>query len=228
MSRRLIDSITNLCAWLKRNRIIKLKGEFAKVNLGSGLSVASGWINVDASLHAFFSKCPRFVLKMFYRISDPKKRYSQEQYCDILRNHIFVHHNVEYGVPFAGNSVDYLYSSHLIEHLFKENAMKFLKEAYRVLKKDGIFRICVPDLEYAISLYQKRDKEQALHFFFSTSKSGYFSRHKYMYDFDLLGQLLEEAGFTNIVRCSYRKGNTPDINVLDNQPEETLYVEASK
>ena len=99
---------------------------------------------------------------------------------------------------------------------------------YRVLKKDGIVRICVPDLEYAISLYQKGHKEQALHYFFTTSKSGYFSRHQYMYDFDLLRRLLEKTGFTKIERCLYREGKTPDIDALDNRPEETLYVEASK
>jgi predicted SAM-dependent methyltransferase len=228
MLRRLIDFINIFTCFVKRTRIIKLKGEFFKVNLGSGLSVAPGWINVDASPHAFFSKWPRFALKIFYRISEPKKRHSKEEYCDILKSHIFVHHNVQYGIPFPENSVNYLYSSHLLEHLFKEDAKKLLKEAHRVLKKGGIIRICVPDLEYAISFYQKRDKEIALNYFFSNSKSGYFARHKYMYDHDLLRQLLEEAGFANIKRCSYRESRIPDINVLDNRPEETLYMEATK
>jgi len=228
MLRRLIDSITNFVCWIKRNRIIKPKDDVVKVNIGSGLSVALGWINVDASLNAFFSKWPWPILKILYRISGCKQWYSQEEYCGILRRHIFVHHNVEYSIPFPGGSVDYLYSSHLLEHLFKEDAKKLLKEAYRVLKKGGIVRICIPDLEYAISLYQKGDKEQALRYFFTTSKSGYFSRHQYMYDFDLLSQLLEEAGFACIQRCSYRQGKTPDIEVLDDRPEETLYVESSK
>jgi predicted SAM-dependent methyltransferase len=228
MLRRLIDSVTNFVCWVKRNRIIKPKGEIIKVNIGSGLSVAPGWINVDASLNAFFSKWPRFVLKIIYRISGSKQWYSEEGYCNILKSHNFVHHNVEYGLPFPNESIDYLYSSHLIEHLFKEDAKKLLKEAHRVLKKSGIVRICVPDLEYAISLYQKGDKEKALRYFFATSKSGYFSRHQYMYDFDLLKQLLEEAGFTNVERYAYRQGKTPDIDVLDNRPEESLYVEANK
>lgn len=229
MLRHLIDSITTFACWVKRNRIIKPKGKVVKVNIGSGLSVASGWMNVDASLNAFFSKWPRFVLKhILYRISTSKQWYSQEDYCDILRSHIFVHHNAEYGIPFPDESVDYLYSSHLLEHLFREDAKSLLKETYRVLKKGGIVRICVPDLEYAISLYQKGDKEQALQSFFTNSKSGYFSRHQYMYDFDLLRRLLEEAGFTKIERCLYREGKTPDIDVLDNRPEQTLYVEVSK
>ena len=103
-----------------------------------------------------------------------------------------------------------------------------MREAYRVLKKGKIIRICVPDLEYAIALYRKGDKEKALNYFFATSKSGYFPGHQYMYDFDLLRQLLKEVGFTIVERCSHRQGKTPDIDVLDNRPEETLYVEASK
>lgn len=228
MLRRLIDSITNFICWVKRNRIIQPKGEVVKLNIGSGLSVVPGWINVDASLNAFFSRLPRFLLKVVYRMSDSKQWYSQEEYCDILRNHAFVCHNVVYGLPFPDRSIDYLYCSHFLDFLFKEDAKKFLREAYRVLKENGVFRICVTDLEYPLSFYSKRETEQALYYFFPTSKSGYFSRRRYMYNFDLLRHVLEEAGFTNIERCSYREGKTPDIDVLDNRPGETLYVEAIK
>jgi hypothetical protein len=79
-----------------------------------------------------------------------------------------------------------------------------------------------------VSIYEKGEKEKALQYFFPTSESGHFSRHKYMYDFDMLSKLLEKTGFTRIVRCSYKQGKTPDLDVLDNRPEETLYVEASK
>ena len=226
--RQLIDTVTKLICWIKRNRMIKLKSKIVKVNLGSGLSVAENWINVDVSLNTFFSGWPRFVLKMLYRISGSNQLISQEEYCDILKNHIFICHNVCYGIPFPNDSVDYLYSSHLLEHLSKENAKKLVREAYRVLKKSGIIRICVPNLEYAILLYQKGDKEKALDYFFASSKSNYFSRHRGMYDFDLLRHLLEESGFINVERCYYRHGQIPNLDILDNRPEETLYVEARK
>ncbi len=224
----LIELINRLILSVSRYRKIKPKGEIVKVNIGSGLSVAPGWLNVDASLNAFFSKWPAFVLKLLYRISSVKKWYSIDDYLHILKNNTFIHYNVEYGLPFPDESVDYIYSSHLLEHLYKEDAKKLLKEAYRVLKKGGIIRICVPDLEYAISLYQKGEKEKALNYFFTTSKASYLSTHRYMYDFDLLKHLLEEVGFTNVKKCSFRQGMTPDIEILDNRPEETLYVEAIK
>jgi predicted SAM-dependent methyltransferase len=228
MLRRLLDSITNFLGWVKRNRIITPKGEVVRLNIGSGLSVVSGWINVDASLNAFFSKFPRFLLKLLYTLSDSKQWYSPEEYCDILRNHIFINHNVEYGLPFPDQSVDYLYCSHLFDFLFPEDAHKLLREAHRVLKAGGVLRICVTTLEYPLSLYSKGEIEQALGYFFPASRCGYLSRRRYMYDFDLLHRFLEEAGFADIERCTYRHGKTPDIEVLDNRPEETMYVEAIK
>jgi predicted SAM-dependent methyltransferase len=101
-------------------------------------------------------------------------------------------------------------------------------EAYRVLKKGGRARICVPDLEHAIMLYRSGDKEKALGYFFLDSTAGAFYRHRYMYDFDLLQSILGKIGFTVIERCSYREGKVPDIDKLDNRPEEMLYVEAVK
>jgi hypothetical protein len=49
-----------------------------------------------------------------------------------------------------------------------------------------------------------------------------------MYDFELLAAELSAAGFGDVQRCAYRAGRTPDLDHLDNRPEETLYVEAAK
>jgi hypothetical protein len=39
---------------------------------------------------------------------------------------------------------------------------------------------------------------------------------------------LEQVGFWDVEKCSYRQGKVPDIDRLDNRPDETLYVEAVK
>ena len=49
-----------------------------------------------------------------------------------------------------------------------------------------------------------------------------------MYDFGLLNTFLRNVGFVNIDLCSYQEGKTPDIDILDVKPEQTLYVEAMK
>ncbi|HKZ43378.1 MAG TPA: methyltransferase domain-containing protein, partial [Candidatus Hodarchaeales archaeon] len=40
-------------------------------------------------------------------------------------------HNVTTGIPFSDNSFDVVYHSHLLEHLHKEQALKFLRECAR-------------------------------------------------------------------------------------------------
>lgn len=227
MFRYLIESINYFLCFIKKRQIIKPKTIIVKVNIGSGLTVAQEWINIDVSLNAFVSKWPSFLLKMLYKISEAKQSYSYKEYRNILKKNFFVHHNIEYGIPFPDNSIDYIYMSHVIEHMFKEKAEKLLMDAHRTLKKSGLIRIGVPDLEYAISLYRKGNKEQALECFFPESKPNYYSYHRYMYDYDLLRQFLKKAGFLNIERRSYKQGKIPDIEILDNRSEDTLYVEAN-
>jgi len=228
MFKRLIDSINKFITWLKRKQRVKPDSDPLKVNIGSGLSVADGWINVDASLNAFFSKYPRIVLKLLYRLSGSHQWYSREEYMKKLKNHTFIHHQLEYGIPFPDNSIDYLYSSHLLEHLFLYDAERLLREAYRTTKKGGRIRICVPDLEHAFALYRNGNKDKALSYFFRTSKVGCLCQHHYMYDFDMLKKLLETVGFVDVERCPFQEGKIPDIHKLDNRPEETLFVEARK
>ena len=56
-------------------------------------------------------------------------------------------HDLRKGIPFESESVDVVYHSHLLEHLDRDVAERFLIEAKRVLKPGGIQRIVVPDFE---------------------------------------------------------------------------------
>ena len=51
-------------------------------------------------------------------------------------------HNLNKGLPFKNDSVDYIYCSNGLEHM--DDAMFILKEVERVLKKDGTAYIRVP------------------------------------------------------------------------------------
>ena len=63
----IINNINFILCWIKRNHVICIESEIVKVNLGSALNVAKGWINFDASLNAFFANWPTTFLKLFYR-----------------------------------------------------------------------------------------------------------------------------------------------------------------
>ncbi len=200
-----------------------------KVNLGCGLHVAKGWINIDGSLSALFSSWPNWWHRILYRLSGSRSYYSQKQYCEILENHQFLFHDLSLSLPLHDNSVDFIYSSHFIEHLFKDDAATLFKSCAKALKSGGIIRVSIPDLAYAVSLYDLGKKTEMLdNYFFVSGKGSYLARHKYMYDFELIKAALEQAGFINVIRCEYQKGLTPDIEILDVYPEASLFVEAVK
>lgn len=51
------------------------------------------------------------------------------------------------GLPYPENTFDAVYTSHVLEHLSPETAQASLGEQFRVLKRGGIIRAVVPDLE---------------------------------------------------------------------------------
>ena len=58
-----------------------------------------------------------------------------------------IRHNLLKGIPFPNNNIDFLYSSHLLEHFTRKDADYFISECFRVLKPGAIMRIVVPDLQ---------------------------------------------------------------------------------
>src|SRR5687768_2073927 len=61
--------------------------------------------------------------------------------------------DVRRGLPFPDQSCDVAYSSHMLEHLSPQEASRFLRECFRILKPGGIIRIVVPNLEAICRAY---------------------------------------------------------------------------
>lgn len=223
--RRLIDSVTGALAYLRRHRRISPGPDPVKVNAGSGLAVAPGWIQLDASFNAFAAGWPRPLLRLLWRLSDSRRWYGREEYVELLRSHRFVHHQLRYGLPLPDDSVDFVYTSHTLEHLPRPVAARFVGEARRVLRPGGTLRICVPDLDFILGLFESGERERALGYFFLEEFEGELGRHRWLYDEDSLRELLASQGFADIERRSAGVGRTPDLEILDNRPEETLYME---
>ena len=87
---------------------------------------------------------------------------------DLHSSEFVQYHNIKNKLPFEDDSIDAVYHSHVLEHLSKKDGLKLLKECFRVLKKGGILRLCVPDLEqicreYLLNLeksYSTNDPEE--------------------------------------------------------------------
>jgi len=230
--RKVVDSSSLFLARIKKKQRIALQAkpeDTIKLNLGCGLAVAPGWINIDGSLNALIATLPCFLHKLAYQLTGANRYYEKSEYLSLLSDNRFIHHGLNYGLPLEDSVADFLYTSHFVEHLFRADAKHLLDESYRVLKPQGVIRITIPDLEYAISLYEKGDKEKMLTaYFFVEDDESYYARHKYMYDYEMISELLRNAGFKNIKRCKYQQGDTPDISILDNRPDESLFVEATR
>ncbi len=72
-----------------------------------------------------------------------------------------VSHNLRNGIPFADDTAEVVYHSHMLEHFSRSDARAFLRECHRVLKRDGIIRVVVPDLESIAETYLRALKRAA-------------------------------------------------------------------
>ena len=64
-------------------------------------------------------------------------------------------------MPFGPSTVDVIYSSHMLEHLTRSEARRFLLESKRVLRPGGRIRIVVPDLRGFAEAYIARGDADA-------------------------------------------------------------------
>jgi SAM-dependent methyltransferase len=130
-----------------------LNKSIVKVNLGCGEKWVHGWINIDWSWNARIRKHPitkPFVpLLRFFGLIDTSINWPPD----------LILHDIRKKLPFKDNSVDFIYTAHVIEHLKKYECINCLKECYRILKKDGIIRIVTPDLQFFALKYIERDQK---------------------------------------------------------------------
>jgi SAM-dependent methyltransferase len=62
-------------------------------------------------------------------------------------------YDIRKNLPYSDGYFDACYSSHVIEHMKKNESDRLIAECYRILKPQGIIRIVVPDLESIARAY---------------------------------------------------------------------------
>lgn len=141
---------------------------------------------------------------------------------------------------FGDDSFDYIWTCHHLEHLkYPNETVEFLEQCYRVLKDNGILRIAVPDLEKVAEAYVEGSDlkfiygDQGKFFYYKDTPAErflYFMReweHQICFDFDLLQDLLADAGFVIVGKRDPGVSNIQDFT-YDRMISESLYVEAVK
>jgi predicted SAM-dependent methyltransferase len=197
-----------------------------KLNLGCFDKPVEGWHNTDITPHIWISRIP--VLAHFLaflglmteqRLAQHKKKlFSQVHFLDVTKR-----------FHFPDESFDFVYSSHMLEHLFPEDVKNCLSETYRLLKKGGFVRISVPDLDLIIKAYDPNAPEATLSsiFEYGTTKNRGKNSHHWMYNETLLKSKLTEVGFAEVTRRTFQEGECPDLDKLEDRPN-SLFVEAIK
>lgn len=209
-----------------------------RINVGCGATPTAGWLNYDNSLVARLGRFP-LMLQLLNRtgllgtergLFATKVAAGEVQWADAVR------------LPNADGSVDVVYSSHMLEHLDRHEARRFLAEAKRVLRPGGIIRVAVPDLSILVHEYQQTgDADEFIGRTLLTHARGKRlagrirdcvvgpRHHAWMYDGPSLVRLLKEAGFTNV--GEFPPGSTmicdPGELDLREREVETVYVEAN-
>ena len=59
------------------------------------------------------------------------------------------------GIPLKTESVDKIYSSHMLEHIPYQQLIPFLRECHRVMKSDAEFLVCVPNFRLYVDAYKE-------------------------------------------------------------------------
>lgn len=196
-----------------------------KLRFGAFDQSVDGWLNTDVTPHIWIAKVPllAFVMNKLGLMSlsryqqHKEKVFSNLKYLDLTKP-----------LPFSTDSIEAIFSSHVLERLFMDEVENLISDIFRVLKPGGICRVVVPDLEKIMALYNRNDPREFLEGMFEISKRGAVkNQHHCGFTGEFLIKLFTQAGFSSCSIEKYRMGQCPDIDKLDNRPE-SLFFEAIK
>jgi SAM-dependent methyltransferase len=208
-----------------------------KLHLGCGTVIRDDWVNVDYALGARLRNVP-----VLGALVGRLRIFDTDWHPDIVL------HDLRKPLPWGDGTAEAIYTSHTLEHLDKDNGERFIRECHRVLRPDGILRICVPNLQGYVEEYRAgrlpardmmtelnvlgwRDRGVAKELYALLSNSF----HRCMYDEASLTALLDQCGLAART-CRPRESDIPDIDRFEHPLDawtpdrlaRNLFVEARK
>lgn len=208
---------------INKGKLRKQLSAFDRVNAGCGDLFVENWLNIG----------------LF-----PNRLIPYGTVKQVGAAHV-IHFDLTEDFPLEANTVQYLYSSHFIEHLTFDQALEFLRRCHHAMRQGGILRLTTPDLELWVRKYCENDLEFFERFYqieqsypALTTKGQILVgqiqgwTHRWLYDYSSLEDILVRAGFSHIEKIEALESAIPDIEKLEPCSEfrlmETLYVEARK
>ena len=207
-----------------------------KLNLGCGPGRhAPGWIHVDGSWNARLAGMPRLRRLLGALGIIPHEIAVSEWTPGIVTA------DLRRPLPFASASADCIYGSHVLEHLYDDEARRLLGECHRVLRPGGVIRLVVPDLfslaqRYVAAVSGPRPTPNGrapadqlnddLHLRPRSVRGGHllfrlytaateFHTHKWMYDAESLVERIRAAGFMEVEPRQYLDSRIPAIGEVE-------------
>lgn len=209
-----------------------------RVNIGCGRTPTRGWRNFDNSPSIRLANIPVLpqVLQRLRLLGE-----AQYQFVEFARANAIEYGDAARGLPIPAGSVDVVYSSHMLEHLDRQEADTFLIEVRRLLRPGGIIRLAVPDIRQHVERYnassnadefieatqlsvpRPRSLAQRLQLLLAGTR-----HHQWMYDSRSLCGLLRKHGFVNAVALAAGVTTIRDHHPLNlcERSSESIYVEA--
>jgi SAM-dependent methyltransferase len=207
-----------------------------RLNLGCGLHAPEGWTNIDRSPSLTLDRLP-VVRAVLHRVGLLSEGHMTSWPRNIKRI------DVTKRLPYRDGSIAAIYSSHMLEHLYFDQARSLLRECRRVLRPEGVLRLALPDAcEIARQLLQApAETAGAAGLEFNqrllmgplvrpTRRQRFVSRfsgsqHRWQPTPHLVVDMLREAGFAQPRRCEFRTGHLPGLQEVEHR-DESFFIEA--
>lgn len=190
------------------------------VHLGCGDDIRAGWLNIDLKLGQL-----------------PQQTDSATQ-----SDTNFINYDLRRALPLEDNCCSFIYSSHFFEHLEYKDGLRLMRECYRVLQPEGIFRVSLPNFKGFFAAYLRGDKSYIdminIHEVLPEVEPGtetytdyvnygvyQYGEHKCIYDEEKVVLLLQKLGFRAVTESSYQDGIDPASEL---RRRYSFYVEGVK
>jgi len=140
-------------------------------------------------------------------------------------------------LPFRDGSIYYLFSEHVVEHLFYSDGLNYFKEAHRVLAPGGKIRTITPNLMRLVALFDPENATKMSHYIdrklawedwdrtpdpaaIIVNNEMHWFGHQFIYTPKLLRAALEQAGFTDIREYTAGETSDPTFSAVELRPRQ--------
>lgn len=120
--------------------------------------------------------------------------------------------DIRYLRKYKTNTIDKIYSCHVLEHFNRWDYKNVLRRWYDLLKDGGRLRLAVPDFESVVDIYLKYKNIDLVGGLLYGGQDNPYNFHTWIWSFDSLKNDLHSIGFKNINRYDWKQDDFKNID----------------